>query len=299
MARLFTRIFNRTEKEPEPAPEATYRTEPRLPLPEVLAPPAGPLTPVETAGTEPGPASEAGSAAAVSPAAPLLSTIRWGPAKGPAVENIVFLCHGMGSTANGIIQIAPQLATLLPATLFVAPNGPEYAEASDGRLWFDASDHSPAALEAGVRGAAEALDALIDAELDEAGLGREACALVGYSQGAMTALFTGLRRRPPPRAILCYAGALIAPYSLEAEMTGPLPVMLVHGLEDRVVPAFYSRDAEKALRALHFPVQTLYAPQLGHDIDGAVVQAGKQFLRRSLTPEGAGSGKGRSLADGG
>ncbi len=292
MARLFTRIFNRTGKESEAAPEATYRSEPRLslpepPLPGPPAPPAEPPTPVETAETEP------------APAAPLLSTMRWGPAKGPAVENIVFLCHGMGSTADGIIQIAPQLATLLPATLFVAPNGPEYAEASDGRLWFDARDRSPAALEAGVRGAAEALDALIDAELDEAGLGREACALVGYSQGAMTALFTGLRRRPPPRAILCYAGALIAPHSLEAEMTGPLPVMLVHGLEDRVVPAFYSRDAEKALRALHFRVQTMYAPQLGHGIDGAVVQAGKQFLRRCLTPEGAGSGKARSLADGG
>ena len=203
----------------------------------------------------------------------------------------------MGSTANGIIQIAPQLGTLLPTTLFVAPNGPKHAPASDGRLWFDASNRSPAALEAGVRGAATALNALIEAELDEARLSRDAYALVGYSQGAMTALFTGLRRQPLPRAILCYAGALIAPQSLESEMTGPIPVMLVHGLEDRVVPAFYSRDAEKALRSLRFPVQTIYAPQLGHAVDGAVIQAGKQFLCRWLVPQAAKGGQGRAVVD--
>ncbi|MGH7102039.1 MAG: alpha/beta hydrolase [Acetobacteraceae bacterium] len=255
MARLFTRIFARPATKAEPQPEPAERS-------------ATPAAPVAT------PPAEA--------ALPLLGTLRWGPAKGPGVENIVFLCHGMGSSAEGIIQIAPQLATLLQTSLFVAPDGPEHAPASDGRLWFDARNRSPTALETGVRGAAVRLDALIDSELDQAGLGRDAYALVGYSQGAMTVLFTGLRRTPPPRAILSYAGALLAPDSLEREMTGRVPVMLVHGIEDPVVPAFYSRDAEKALRGLGVPVQTVYPPRLGHTIDGSVVQAGKQFLARSL-----------------
>ncbi len=232
------------------------------------------------------PATEAGLPPAEA-APPLLGTVRWGPAKGPAIENIVFLCHGMGSSAENIIQIAPQLATFLQTSLFVAPNGPERAAASDGRLWFDARNRSPAALETGVRAAAARLDALIDAELDQAGVERDAYALVGYSQGAMTVLFTGLRRTPPPRAILSYAGALLAPHSLEQEMTARIPVMLVHGIEDPVVPAFYSRDAEQALRGLGVPVQTVYGPRLGHTIDGSGVQAGKQFLARSFRGDAA------------
>lgn len=279
MARLFTRIFSRPATRTEPRPEPAQRSEPRLPLPEAPEPEAQkPETSEAPAATQAAradtPATEAG--------APLLGALRWGPARGPAIENIVFLCHGMGSNAEGIIQIAPQLATLLQTSLFVAPNGPEYAPASDGRIWFDARNRSPGALETGVRGAAVQLDALIESELEQAGLERDAYALVGYSQGAMTVLFAGLRRTPPPRAILSYAGALLAPDSLAQELTARVPVMLVHGIEDDVVPAFYSRDAEKALRGLGIPVQTVYPPRLGHTIDGAAVQAGKQFLARSF-----------------
>lgn len=307
MVRLFTRIFSRPGKENEPPPEPAQRSEPRLPLPETPAeaperdrPPPSPqqtaplqTAPVQTEVPEPAAPLEPPVEPPVepsldaSPAAPVLESRRWGPAKGAHVENVVFLCHGMGANAEGIIQIAPQLSTLLQTTLFVAPNGPGYAASGDGRVWFDGQDRSPAALEAGARRAATLLDALIDAELDQAGVNRDAYALVGYSQGAMTVLFTGLRRRPPPRAILSFAGALIAPGSLEAEISGRVPVMLVHGLEDPIVPAFYSRDAEKALRALGVPVQALYAPRLGHAIDGSVVQAGKQFLARSLASDAA------------
>ena len=309
MARLFTRIFSRTGRVSEPQPDAPPEQQARAvppvqpppPLPEAAPPatiPAPASAPPAVAAAERPPPPASPPAAAPRQAPPLLTTRRWGPANRRAPESIVFLCHGMNGSANGIIQIAPQLGTLLETTLFIAPNGPEVAiSGSDSRLWFDARDRSPVMLEAGVREAAAALDALINAELERAGLDRDAYALVGYSQGAMTALFTGLRRRPPPRAILSYAGALIAPGTLDEEMTGPVPVMLVHGLEDPVVPAFYSRDAEKALRALRIPVQTMYVPRLGHAIDAAVVQAGKQFLARWLAPQAVPSRAARS-ADG-
>jgi phospholipase/carboxylesterase len=235
------------------------------------------------------------------PASPAkqLTSLRWGPENGRSVDTIVFMCHGMASSANGIIQIAPQLGSVLPGALFVAPNGPEPADSgTDARLWFDARDRSPAALEAGVRTAAAALNDVIDAELDRVGLSRDAYALAGYSQGAMTALFAGLRRNPGPRAILCYAGALIAPHKLADEMACRAPVMLVHGLADPVVPAFYSRDAEKALRASRIPVQGVYVPRLGHTIDAPALQAGKQFLLRCLRPNVAAPRTASSLADG-
>ncbi len=59
---------------------------------------------------------------------------------------------------------------------------------------------------------------------------------MGFSQGAMTVLFTGLRHVPPPRAILAYSGALIAPELAGGRMTGRPPVLLVHGESDEAVP---------------------------------------------------------------
>ena len=107
----------------------------------------------------------------------------------------------------------------------------------------------PPVMEAGVRRAAGFLDAFIDAELARLGLPAEAYALMGFSQGAMTVLFTGLRRAAAPRAILAFSGALIAPETLAAELANRAPVLIVHGEADDVVPVHRSRDAEAALRA--------------------------------------------------
>ena len=44
---------------------------------------------------------------------------------------------------------------------------------------------------------------------------------MGFSQGAMMSLFTGLRRQVAPRAILAFSGALVAPQTLQANwLTG-------------------------------------------------------------------------------
>ena len=221
-------------------------------------------------------------------AAELLEVCRWGPEGGGAADLLMVLCHGMGSNGENIIQLAPKFGQLLPRALFVAPSGPEPApRGGDGHAWFDARDRTPAVLAVGVRSAAAALDAVIDFELARAGLARDAYALAGYSQGAMTALFAGLRRDPGPRAIFCYAGALIAPETLEEELANRAPVMLAHGLADPVVPAFYSRDAERALRAAGVPVQGVYLPGSGHIMDGAALKAGKEFFGRWLLPEAA------------
>ena len=72
---------------------------------------------------------------------------------------------------------------------------------------------------------------------------------MGFSQGAMISLFTGLRRVAAPRAILGFSGALIAPETLAAELTNRAPVLLVHGEADEAVPVSRSRDAEATLRA--------------------------------------------------
>ena len=211
---------------------------------------------------------------------------RFGPAPGRSVKHIVVLCHGYGSNGDDLISLAPIWAKSLPEALFVSPNAPDPCEGAppgfEGRQWFPIGDLNPATLGAGARRARATLDQFIDAELAAHDLGPNAYALMGFSQGAMMALFAGLRRPAAPRAILAYSGALIDPASLASEMLGAPPVLLVHGEADNVVPASRAREAQTALIALNLPVQTLFVPGLAHGIDPTGLEAGTALLTRTL-----------------
>jgi phospholipase/carboxylesterase len=183
-----------------------------------------------------------------------------------------------------LIDLAPTWGRALPNALFVAPHAPEaYDQAPFGRQWFSLADRRPAVLEAGVRVARDALEAFLAAETTRLGLTGADLALMGFSQGAMTALFTGLRRATPPAAILAFAGALLAPEALAAEITARPPVLLVHGEADEVVPAAASRAAESALQRAGIAVESLYRPGLAHGIDDAGTALGALFLQRTFS----------------
>jgi phospholipase/carboxylesterase len=206
------------------------------------------------------------------------------PARSGAARYLVVLLHGVGSNADDLIELAPHWAAFAPDAAFVSPNAPEdYDRApGQGRQWFSLSTNSPLALAGGARRAAFWLDNFLDAELTRLHLPAHAYALMGFSQGAMMALFAGLRRAIPPAAILAYSGGVLDPDSLAAEKTGAPPVLLVHGLEDAVVPAAWSRETAAILTAAGLPVQTLFRPGLGHSIDEEGMLAGGQALRRAL-----------------
>ena len=213
----------------------------------------------------------------------MLEGLRWGPAAGGPARQLVVVCHGVGADGHDVIDLAPSWSHALPHALWVAPHAPERYDMDPdghGRQWFSLQDRTPAVLEAGAKRAAPLLDAYVQAELDRAGLPQDAVALAGFSQGAMMVLHAGLRRRPPPRGILAYSGALLETPALPSECNGHPPVLLVHGRDDEVVPFARGPAAEALLRRLGMPVQTVWCPGLGHAIDAAGISAGALFLQR-------------------
>ena len=212
-----------------------------------------------------------------------LSGPRWGPASKGAAGQLVGLCHGVGADGHDLIDLAPRWAQALPDAVFVSPDGPApYDMAPMGRQWFSLADRRPEVMQAGAQAAAPALLAFIDAELARLGLASDQVALAGFSQGAMMALYAGLRRRPAPRAIVAYSGALLAGPTLAGDLAGRPPVLLVHGEQDEVVPVALGRQAEQALRAAEVPVEALWCPRLGHGIDEAGLSVGGLFLQRAF-----------------
>jgi phospholipase/carboxylesterase len=193
------------------------------------------------------------------------------------------LCHGLGADAFDLIDLAPSWQHACPDALFASVHAPFSHDSGFGRQWWSVADRSPPVVEAGVRTAAPYLHGFLDAELNRLGLPGDAYAIMGFSQGAMMALFAGLRRPVAPRAILAFSGALIAPESLATELSGRPPVLLVHGDADEVVPVSRSHDAEAVLAAAEVPVEAHYIPRLGHGIDDSGISLGALALQRGFS----------------
>ena len=214
--------------------------------------------------------------------ADMLEAVHWGPASKGTPKQLVVLCHGLGADAYDLIDLAPSWAEAVPDALFASVNAPDEHYSGFGRQWWAVSDRRPEVMIDGVRRAAGFLNAFLDAELARLGLPEDAYALMGFSQGAMTVLFTGPRRPVAPRVILAFSGALIAPETLAAEQRNKAPVLIVHGEADGQVPVQRSRDAEAVLRSAGIPVESLYVPNLGHGIDDSGIAMGALALRRAF-----------------
>ncbi len=205
----------------------------------------------------------------------------FGPPSGDRPEDLCILLHGLGADGNDLIALAPLLAEVLPKARFIAPNAPEPCDmAPMGRQWFSLRDPGAQALEAGVRRAGLDADAYIDEMLAGLDLGAERLILIGFSQGAMTALYLGLRRAVAPAAILSFSGALIAPEALGREIRCRPPVSIIHGEADQLVPVGSATVAKEVLEGAGVPVESHLLEGLGHGIDDAALVLAAAFLKR-------------------
>lgn len=217
---------------------------------------------------------------------PKLDGPRLAPKSG-AAKNLVVLLHGYGADGNDLIDLGRSWQTLLPDTAFVSPNAPEpCAMSSFGRQWFALTMRNTEERWIGVNKAQPALDAFLDTELEALGLDDSKLALVGFSQGTMMALHSGLRRRHPPACIVGYSGLLVLQNdsldSLQRQMTGKPPVLLIHGDQDQVIPVQALAMAREALAASGVPVEWHVSRGVGHGIDGEGLRQAGRFLAERL-----------------
>jgi len=205
---------------------------------------------------------------------------------GKPKQLVVFL-HGYGADGADLIEIGRQWRAFLPDADFVAPNAPERCAASPtGRQWFPLTMRDPEERWRGCVAARSTLDAFLDQELAKRGFDDRALALVGFSQGTMMALHTGLRRRRAPRAILGYSGVyVLGPAHADQEPTAyekPPAVLLAHGEEDEMIPVEALLMSANALADLGVPTQWHLSARLGHGIDETGRVHGALFLAQSF-----------------
>jgi phospholipase/carboxylesterase len=205
------------------------------------------------------------------------------PASGGTPKQLVILLHGWGADGPNLIDLASMFAQALPDAQFVSPNAPFPCEANPyGYQWFSLMDRQPQHMLAGARHAADIFNAFADSQLKALGLDNSKLALVGFSQGTMTALQVAMRRTPAIAALVGFSGALVGAETLAAEIKARPPVCLIHGEHDDIVPYRSLAAAESALKANGVSVESHSRPMLGHSIDMEGIRIAAEFLKKNL-----------------
>lgn len=217
----------------------------------------------------------------------VLNALRREPASGTMRSVVVFL-HGYGANAADLMGLADPLAEHLPETLFVAPDAPEQIPGMpNGFQWFpipwiDGSSEEAAAR--GMAAAADDLNAFLDALMVDEDVLPEQVVLFGFSQGTMMSLHVAPRREDPVAGIVAFSGRLLEPDLLVDEVVSRMPILLVHGDADDLVPPQSLPQAAEALQEAGF--KEVYAHIMkgtGHGIAPDGLSVALAFIRDKLS----------------
>ena len=203
------------------------------------------------------------------------------PAHG--VPDLLFLLfHGVGANAADMAGLAARLAAEYPQATVACVDAPDRFDGAPhgvGRQWFSVAGVTEANRPARVQGALPRFVAEVRAAQQRFGVSVPCTALVGFSQGAIMALEAVQAEPRLAGRVLAFAGRhATAPQHAPRDTT----VHLLHGLDDRVMPAGAAIDSAERLVALGGDVTADVLPGIGHELHPRLVERAIEQLRSFL-----------------
>lgn len=205
-------------------------------------------------------------------------------------EAVVIWLHGMGVDNTDFSPFPDEILDFGgPVCRFMLPNAPvREISAHPGyplRAWYDVRSEKIDDNEdrLGIRETAAKIHLLIK-EVEKAGIPRHRIFLGGFSQGAASALYAGLREEEPIAGIIALSGYLPLAGSLFAEITAAgrqTPVFMAHGLFDSVISPLTAQRSAQVIKELN-PAFRWYPFDMDHEICQEELSALAQFIRAHL-----------------
>ena len=183
----------------------------------------------------------------------------------PNPQASIVILHGLGADGNDFVPVAKELDLRAAGPVrFVFPHAPTRPVTINGgysmRAWYDIlglDSHQQREDEAGLRESQSMVEALIAKEKGR-GVPASRIVLAGFSQGCAMTLMTGLRHDEPLAGLVGLSGYLPLAAKAEAERhtaNRTVPIFLVHGTADPVIPIDRARASRDVLVAM------------GHDVE--------------------------------
>ena len=158
---------------------------------------------------------------------------------------IVVLIHGRGADAADLVDLSTMIGD---GYRYLFPDAPRSFEPmpgySFGLSWFDGLPPEQTSF----RSSREVLVRWLGEVAERYATPLSRFVIAGFSQGGVMALDSGFRLQPPPAGIVAMSGALN-----EADLPDfggvRIPVCMVHGTADEVLPVNWARRARAVLEA--------------------------------------------------
>lgn len=209
------------------------------------------------------------------------------PAPGP--PPLLLLLHGIGSNERDLFGLAPALdgRFCVVSARAPLPLGP------DAFAWFrlDFTPTGPVADAAEAERSQETLVRFIGEAVAAYGLDPRRVYLLGFSQGAIMSLAVALTRPDLLAGVVAMSGrlpTLAADVAADPGALAGLPLLLVHGVADQVLPLHHGREARDHLATL--PVALTYREYpMGHEVTPESLRDIAAWLSAQLDRGAAGS----------
>jgi phospholipase/carboxylesterase len=195
-----------------------------------------------------------------------------------AQGNLIIFFHGIGASGAQLMPLATSWRSALPDSRFATPDAP--FTHWRGHQWFRI-DGNPLAAE-NIRSARDGFDRTVSDIIREQGFEQthDLIAFVGVSQGAVVALDAVASGRWQVGGLVSFAG-LLPPMQISSK-SNRTPVLLLHGKDDRTIPAVASTMAANQLGAAGFLVEIEILSAVGHTVSPGGAESALRFLQKSL-----------------
>jgi phospholipase/carboxylesterase len=188
---------------------------------------------------------------------------------------LVIVIHGRGADANDLADLAPMVDD---GYRFIFPNAPKKFEPmpgySFGYSWFDGWPPEGDSIVS----SREKLLALVDDLVARYPTPDGKIVVAGFSQGGMMAIDVGFRTRQNVAGIVCMSGAI---YEAGQPPLRKLPVLIVHGTEDDMIPLWGAQRTRLVLEENGVEAEYHEFP-MGHQVTAESMSVVRTFLRRVL-----------------
>ncbi len=209
-----------------------------------------------------------------------LHCVTAGPADLPPGSPVVVILHGTAATGDSMLYLCDRLQ--LPPCRFILPDGP--LRAKGAFAWYDRFTHDRKGIETSRDLLFKLMDQYTREPSNPQTVGNSTkprpVILIGFSQGAVMALETGLNYKGNVMGIVSLSGYIGDP---EKTLAHPLadhktPIFLMQGTEDPVVQEEMGQSTVVALRKSGYHPFLKKVP-MGHKISDLEIEEVSKFLR--------------------
>jgi len=198
-------------------------------------------------------------------------------------QQAIVLCHGYGGDGKDISALAINWQRFLPDAVFLSPNAPEVCNINpQGYQWFDlSSDNQEIIFEKSLI-AEKKLSEFLDQVLDNFQIETNNLALVGFSQGCMISIQTGLKKKKQINCIIGYSGKIINQKHLAENINSKPKIFLMHGDNDTIISSTHLLESKEYLTNYGLKVKTKIFKNCEHRIPVEGSSLGLVFLKKNL-----------------